>query len=115
MAHHIPIRKTTDCNIFDALQDAQRVAEVSSKLSQLKLKEDQAVQARMSSRSRQRANFDAQMVNEALDSLGHKNRNGKVLEEAVRGLRGEEEAQQGAGGGRGERCHDSCGGGRERG
>ena len=67
-------------------QDAQRVAEVSSKLGQLKLKEDQAVQARMSSRSRQRANYDAQMVNEALDSLGHKNRNGKVLEEAVRGL-----------------------------
>lgn len=49
-------------------------------------KEDQAVQARMSSRSRQRANFDAQMVNEALDSLAKKQHSNNALEEAVRGL-----------------------------
>ena len=67
-------------------QDAQRVAEVTNKVGLMKLQEEEAVQKRMSSRSRQRANFDAQMVNEALDSLAKKHRSNSALEEAVRGL-----------------------------
>ena len=67
-------------------QDAQRVAEVSSKVGMMKLQEEEAVQVQMSSRGRLRANVDAQMVNEALDSLSARTRGGKVFEEVVQGL-----------------------------
>jgi len=68
-------------------QDAQReLDKVTNKVGLMKLQEEEAVQKRMSSRSRQRANFDAQMVNEALGSLVKKHQSNSALEEAVRGL-----------------------------
>ena len=67
-------------------QDAQRVADVSNKVGMMKLQEEEAVQVQMSSRSRQRANYDAQMVNEALDSLSTRSGGGKLFEEVVQGL-----------------------------
>mgnify|MGYP006985882062 CR=1 FL=1 len=67
-------------------QDAQRVADASSKVGMKKLQEEEAVKACMSSRGRSRANVDAQMVNEALDSLSARTRGGKLFEEAVRAL-----------------------------
>ena len=67
-------------------QDAQRVADASTKVGMKKLQEEETVKACMSSRGRSRANFDAQMINEALDSLSIRTRGGQLFEEVVQGL-----------------------------